>query len=223
METDERSPGRGVRLSAAGPFDALIFDLGGVIVSHDNAVLGERLLSRCAPGTSSAALRAVGEADAYATGTPIKSLHRRLVQELGYHADWSTFSADWCCHLTVDPSMLDYAEALARRNRVLIFSNTNAGHWEFLVRATNGRLAAFESYLSHEIGRVKPSVDAFLHVARAAALDPRRSIFFDDRADNVEGARAAGFQAEVFTSESALRERLGREGVAWDEDSALRA
>ncbi|HEY1926491.1 MAG TPA: HAD-IA family hydrolase [Caulobacteraceae bacterium] len=223
METDERPSGGGVRLTPTPPFEALVFDLGGVIVSHDNAVLGERLLSRCAPGTRTAALRAIAESDAYATGTPIRTLHRRLVQELGYRADWKTFSEDWCCHLAVDPSMLDYAEALGRRNRVLIFSNTNAGHWDFLVRATNGRLAVFESYLSHEIGRVKPSVDAFLHVARAAAVDPRRSIFFDDRADNVEGARAAGFQAEVFTNESALRERLSRDGVTWDEDSALRA
>ncbi|HSZ49946.1 MAG TPA: HAD-IA family hydrolase [Caulobacteraceae bacterium] len=223
METDERPPRRGVRLTPTPPFEALVFDLGGVIVSHDNAVLGERLLSRCAPGTGSAALRAIGEDDAFGTGAPIATLHRRLVDELGYSADWTTFQSDWCCHLVIDPSMLDFVEALARRNRVLIFSNTNAEHWDFLIRASKGRLAEFEAYLSHEIGRLKPSVDAFLHVARAAGLDPRRSIFFDDRADNVAGARAAGFEAEVFTSEIALRERLDRDGVTWDEDSALRA
>jgi FMN phosphatase YigB (HAD superfamily) len=221
VEADERPPCGGFRLSAANPFDALIFDLGGVIVSHDNAVLGERLLSRCAPGTSEAALRAIGEAEEYGTGAPIASLHRRLVDELGYSGDWKIFEADWCCHLAIDPAMLAFVEALARRNRILIFSNTNAGHWEFLQRASEGRLAAFEAYLSHEIGQLKPSPAAFLHVARAAGLEPARSIFFDDRQDNVEGARAAGFQAEVFIGEAPLRERLRDEGVIWEGSSAL--
>ena len=223
MEADERPDGRGVRLSAAAPYEALIFDLGGVIVSHDNAVLGQRLLSKCAPGTESSALRAIAEAEAYGTGAPLGELHQRLADELGYSGDWETFSADWCCHLAVERSMLAFVEALGRRNRVLIFSNTNAGHWDFLVRSTNGRLAAFESYLSHEIGWLKPSVDAFAHVARAAGVTPGRSLFFDDRAENVDGARAAGFKAEVFASETSLREFLRDQGVTWDEGSALSA
>ncbi|HEY2049259.1 MAG TPA: HAD-IA family hydrolase [Caulobacteraceae bacterium] len=223
MEADERPDGGGVRLSAQAPFEALVFDLGGVIASHDNVVLGQRIQSRCVAGTTLDTLRAIGEADEFGTGAPIASLHRRLVEEVGYSADWTTFQADWCCHLALDPSMLGFVEALARRNRVLIFSNTNAEHWDFLVQASEGRLAQFEAYLSHEIGRLKPSVEAFLHVARAAGLEPRRSIFFDDRKDNVEGARAAGFQAEVFTGEAALRERLRQEGVAWAADSELSA
>ncbi|HEX4740866.1 MAG TPA: HAD-IA family hydrolase [Caulobacteraceae bacterium] len=221
MEADERPAGRGVLLSGPAPFEALVFDLGGVIASHDNAVLGERLLSRCVAGTELEALREIGEDEAFGTGAPIASLHRRLVDELGYAADWKTFQADWCCHLALDPSMLRFVEALAHRNRVVIFSNTNAEHWAFLVHESEGRLAEFEAYLSHEIGRLKPSIDSFLHVARAAGLDPRRSIFFDDRKDNVEGARAAGFQAEVFVGEAALRERLRRDGVTWDEDPTV--
>lgn len=223
MEADGRPSGRGARLSAGGPFEALVFDLGGVIASHDNAVLGERLLSRCARGTELTALRTIGEADEFGIGAPIASLHRRLVDELGYCGDWKTFQNDWCCHLALNSSMLRFVEALARRNRVLIFSNTNAEHWEFLMRASEGRLAEFEAYLSHEIGQLKPSAEAFLHVARAAGVDPGRCIFFDDRKDNVEGARAAGFQAEVFTSEAALRERLRKDGVSWDETPTLNA
>lgn len=222
MEADERPAGRGVRLSGPAPFEALVFDLGGVIASHDNAVLGERLLTRCAAGTEPQALRAIAEDEAFGTGAPISALHRRLADELGYDGDWKTFQADWCCHLALDPSMLRFVEALARRNRVIIFSNTNAEHWAFLVRESEGRLANFEAYLSHEIGWLKPSIDAFIRVARAADLDPPQSIFFDDRKDNVEGARAAGFQAEVFAGEAALRERLRRDGVIWDEDPAVR-
>ena len=50
-------------------------------------------------------------------------------------------------------------------------------------------------------------------VAAQAGVDPAGCIFFDDLADNVEGARRAGFQAEVFTSQAALVALLREKGV----------
>jgi putative hydrolase of the HAD superfamily len=203
--------------SLAAPFEALIFDLGGVIVAHDNSVLDERIRSRCAAGMDPAAIRAIGSRDEFGTGeASIAALHQALIEEAGYQGDWETFSADWCCHLEIDPSMLAFVERLAHRNRVLLFSNTNDVHWDFLVAESAGRLAKFEAYLSHEIGQLKPSTAAFSHVARDAGIDPSRSIFFDDRLDNVEGARRAGFRAEVFTNEPDLRRMLLDEGVRLD-------
>jgi FMN phosphatase YigB (HAD superfamily) len=32
--------------AASSPFDAIVFDLGGVIVAHDNAVMVEQIASR---------------------------------------------------------------------------------------------------------------------------------------------------------------------------------
>jgi putative hydrolase of the HAD superfamily len=196
------------------PFEALVFDLGGVIASHDNAILEARLASRCGPDADLVAIRALGSRDAFGTGAAsIADLHAALVAEHGYDGDWGAFRADWCCHLGVDRSMLAYVEQLAANNRVMLFSNTNDVHWDFLVDATGGRLAAIEAYLSHEIGQLKPSPASFLHVAAAAGVEPSRSLFLDDRADNVEGARRAGFHAEVFTDEAALRRLLQAHGV----------
>ncbi len=185
-----------------------------MIVAHDNSVLTERVRSRCAPGTTPEAVTAIGQRDAFGTGeASIEDLHQALVAALGYAGDWETFRADWCCHLELDPSMLAFVEALAATNRVMLFSNTNAVHWEFLVAASAGRLAKLEAYLSHEIGALKPDVESYLLVARAAGIEPARSIFFDDRLDNVEAARLAGFQSEVFTSEAALRAFLAERSV----------
>jgi putative hydrolase of the HAD superfamily len=196
------------------PFEALVFDLGGVIVAHDNAFLGARLASRCPPGTTAEEVARIAQRDAFGLGTAsIAQLHQSLAEEAGYAGDFEVFLDDWSCHLEVDPSMLGFVERLAKRNRVILFSNTNAAHWDFLAGASEGRLAAFKAYLSHEIGHLKPSVDSYLHVAATAGIDPARSIFFDDRAENVEGAREAGFQAEVFTGEADLRRLLTARGV----------
>jgi FMN phosphatase YigB (HAD superfamily) len=198
-------------MPAASPFDAIVFDLGGVIVAHDNAVMVEQIASRT-KATPRDVSRLIRRKD-WGSGLPIADLHAELADELGYRGDWDAFAADWCCHFTVDPAMLAYVQQLASANRVTIFSNTNAVHWDFLVAETGGELGRFEAYLSHELGCSKPSVESFRMVAAQAGIDPARCIFFDDLAENVEGARRAGFQAEVFTGQATLAGLLREKGV----------
>lgn len=201
-------------MSVIPPIEALVFDLGGVIIPHDNEVLHDRLASRCAAGHSDEALRAAVHDRRYGVGEQTTAdLHRRLVDEVGYSLDWPAFALDWCCHLGLDPAMMDYVEDLATRHRVMIFSNTNQEHWDHAVVATGGRLGRLEAYLSHEIGDAKPALSSFAIVAAKAGIAPARSLFFDDRADNVEAARQAGFQAEVFTTQAALRTVLQEAGL----------
>ena len=189
--------------------DALIFDLGNVIIPHDNEVLRQRLVSRCTAPDAGERMNRIAHERRYGTGEATTAdLHQRLTEELGYTGDWPTFVGDWSCHLTLDADMLTFVEQLAKQHRVLIFSNTNAEHWAHAMALSEGRLGAFEPYLSHEIGDLKPSISAFNIVAEKAGLDPARSIFFDDLPDNVAAARKAGFQAEVFTTQAALTDYL---------------
>lgn len=194
--------------------DALVFDLGGVICSHDNQVLYDQLASRCAPTFTADDVKAVVARPGWMTGArPITDLHQVLSDEGGYEGSWETFEADWCCHLAIDPSMLALVEKLAERHRVMIFSNTDAVHWAFNDRASAGRIHAIEAHLSFEIGMLKPTVEAFGLVAARAGIKPARSLFIDDVLANVEAARAAGFQAEVFIDESSLRKSLAARGL----------
>ncbi len=50
-------------------------------------------------------------------------------------------------------------------------------------------------YASHLIGKTKPDRDVFAFVVRDLGCDPTELIFFDDGAENVEGARDAGLLA----------------------------
>jgi FMN phosphatase YigB (HAD superfamily) len=195
------------------PFDAIIFDLGGVIVAHDNRVMVERLASRCRPSVTARDVGALIRRRSWETGAPIAELHAELQGELGYGEAWEGFVADWCCHLAVDGSMLAFAQGLAVHNRVMLFSNTNQPHWDHLVAASGGALGALEAHLSHEMGRAKPSLESFAMVAERSGIEPARSIFFDDVAANVEGAWAAGFEAEVFESQAQLEALLRARGV----------
>ena len=198
----------------AAPFEALVFDLGNVIVPHDNEFLHRRLVSRCAAQNASERLRLLAHDARFGTGErSIADLHRQLVAEIGYGGDWACFVGDWSCHLSLDPSMLALVERLAANNRVMIFSNTNQEHWDHVINLSGGAIGRFEAHLSHEIGQLKPSVQSFLTVAAQAGIAPERSLFIDDAAANVEGARKAGFQAELFTGQAALEAYLTAVGI----------
>lgn len=195
-------------------FEALVFDVGGVIIPHDNEVLYHRLAARClAPEAAIAAIRAAAREPPYELGLrSIASLHERLQRELGYADDWLRFRCAWCSHLTVDPAMLAYVIELAAANRVILFSNTNDEHWQHLLALTDGALGRFEAYLSHELGLGKPDLRSFAAVAERAGIAPRRSLFIDDRLANVEAARQAGFIAETFTDQPTLERYLAGTG-----------
>jgi putative hydrolase of the HAD superfamily len=200
---------------------ALIFDVGGVIVPHDNELLYRTLAARCSAPDAPERIRMTSAAKPYAVGAlPITALHQRMAEELGYDGGWELFARDWCSHLGVDLAMLDFVGRLSQTNRVMLFSNTNQVHWDHVTALSEGALGAFEAYLSHEIGAQKPDVESFMVVAERAGIEPGRCLFFDDVMSNVEAARQAGFQAEQFTTQAALTASLRRRGVSWPDPSA---
>jgi glucose-1-phosphatase len=52
-----------------------------------------------------------------------------------------------------------------------------------------------ELFLSSTIGLRKPDAAAYDHVVKAIGVPPKRIVFFDDLAENIEGARARGLIA----------------------------
>ena len=64
---------------------------------------------------------------------------------------------------------------------------------------TLGYAGAFDAeFYSCDLGCTKPSAAFFETITRRAGLEPARTLFVDDRLDNVEAARACGFAAEQF-------------------------
>ncbi|HML16736.1 MAG TPA: HAD family phosphatase [Bryobacteraceae bacterium] len=65
--------------------------------------------------------------------------------------------------------------------------------------------------LSFELGVVKPRAEIYEHAVRGLGVAPAHALFLDDREENVEGARAIGLHAGLFTSwEAFVGEMPGR-------------
>jgi len=181
--------------------DAVIFDLGNVLVFHDNELLYRRLAERA--GTTPAVVRgALTEPDLFS------ALNRGLLDAdgirhavggaLGVALAPDEFTALWCCHFQVNHAVLPLVERLVGRVRLLLLSNTNVVHTAYL-RQRLPLLERFDHLLfSHDLGLVKPE-EAFYRAALARAdARPERTAFFDDVPEFVAAARALGIHGYVF-------------------------
>ncbi len=76
-------------------------------------------------------------------------------------------------------------------------SNTNPAHWSRLDGTSEYPTVARlrHRHASHLLGVAKPEAAIFEAFAGATGFEPRRTLFFDDVAAYVEGARRAGWTA----------------------------
>ncbi len=106
------------------------------------------------------------------------------------------------------PGARELVRDSSERARVACLSNTNPIHTQ-RQRAEFGIYELFDGlYLSHEMGRVKPDRNAFDHVVRELNCPRDRILFLDDNQINVDGARAAGLEAERAVGVASAREIL---------------
>jgi 2-haloacid dehalogenase len=62
--------------------------------------------------------------------------------------------------------------------------------------------------VSGEARMTKPNPAIYAHHTKAFGLEPSATLFFDDSPKNIEAARKAGWNAELFTSPAKMREDL---------------
>ncbi|MFH1923105.1 MAG: HAD family phosphatase [Planctomycetota bacterium] len=102
--------------------------------------------------------------------------------------------------------------------RLGILSNTCRSHWKHCARRFPVLTESFRVYaLSYEIRAAKPDAAIFRAAAELAGVPPEEIFFTDDIAENVDGARAAGFDAVEYTSASELAAELRRRGLRLDD------
>jgi FMN phosphatase YigB (HAD superfamily) len=124
------------------------------------------------------------------------------------------FRECWSCVFLPDLIVSEALLAdLKRTYPLILVSNTNEAHIEFI--ASRYRVLEYFDHriFSHEVGSLKPDRKIY-DAAIAAAGKPPNSLFFtDDRAENIEAARKLGIQAHQFVSEPDLIDALRRHGV----------
>lgn len=201
-----------------GSADALLFDLGRVVLDIDfsKAIACWAGHAGCQP---EAILARYVRDEAYRLHEMGKisdeDYFASLRTSLGIGISDAQFLEGW--NAIFAGEMPDIAELLPRAARQLplyAFSNTNQPHITYFSKEYADLLGHFrELYLSSSIGLRKPDAEAFDHVVAAIGVPAERIVFFDDLAENIEGARARGLKAVHVTSPRDVANALEALGI----------
>lgn len=197
----------------------LVFDFGNVIGFFSRLRAAEQLAAYGPPGTSiDELMRFIFFTDlepAFESGrlpgsAVLQSLRERFRlqgsdEELGKaHSDM----------FTPNPEVCDLIPRLQGKNRLALLSNTNELHYRQFRGQFASVLDRFDRlFVSHEVGLRKPAPEIYHHVQQWAAVPPEECIFIDDLPENVEAARACGWQGIVYRPDDDLAAGLRAMGA----------
>src|ERR1700760_3416004 len=188
-----------------GAADALLFDLGRVVIDIDFG----KVLARWADhaGCTAADLQ-----------KPFSQSETYRRHETGHASDAEFFGAlrttlgigisddqlleGWNTIFAGEmPGINALLARAAKRLPLYAFSNTNRPHVAHFSKPYADVLGHFRKvFLSCAIGLRKPDAAAYDHVVKEIGVPAGRIVFFDDVVENIEGARARGLQAVHVTS-----------------------
>ena len=180
--------------------ELLLFDLGGVVIDIDF----ERIFKKWSvySGLPMQKIRANFSADAAFEAHERGELdstgyYRYLCESIGMKMSFDQFSEGWNDIMVapIDPTV-NLLKHLSAQIPLYALSNANPLHKAYWENTYVDELGYFRRiFVSSDIGHRKPEPDAYLRVADELDVDLQNIVFFDDLADNVEGARSLGMQA----------------------------
>lgn len=180
------------------PVQCLLLDVGKVLVDLNYADLADRMLALTGLGPTQlqSMLREGGMVERFETGKmPGTQFHEEICRRTGTRIPWQDFLSIWNSILGPPLVPEEVIEALARKLRVWIISNTNELHFEFMTRNYAFPRHCEGFVLSHEVGVLKPNRRIFERAVARMQVDPSRVLFVDDQEVNVKAAQDLGIHA----------------------------
>lgn len=196
---------------------AVIFDMGRVLINIDNKMLVEKLFK----GLDSDNLQELGRRT---MGDPAMvefnsgriaahEFHRRMCQTYQLDLSFEAFKSLWCETLYRMDGMEDLVASLSQKMTVGLLSDTDPIHWCSICSRWPWIAAIKNPTLSYEVGVMKPNAAAYLAAAENVKTPPPQCLFIDDLESNVEGARAIGMHAIRFEGKDSLIRQLSTSGI----------
>lgn len=200
-------------------YDTVIFDLGEVIIDLNGNAVVEELKSASGKDLDYKELIVSSPLlQLYETGQMSEAEFRSGMNEL-LQLSFSDqeFDRIWNLMLhNIPVNRLQLMESLKTNYQVMILSNTNPIHErkfdEIVASQIEGKKMSdmvHHAHYSHDLGFRKPDRNIYQSIISKHVLTPGRTLFLDDRLDNVEAARETGIHAVRVEFPDQIFEILG--------------
>lgn len=192
-------------------YDAIICDLGNVLINFDHRIAVKKILC-CTPkkeedvydlffDSGLTELYEKGEID---TAEFFYRVKETLELEMGqddFFAIWN----DIFFETPLNIKMCDFLKGVKSKYTLVMVSNLNVTHFEFL----KPRMSIFNEFdklvLSYEVGYRKPAPEIYKAALDFARVGPEKAFYIDDRRDLIEGAEKLGIKGVVFDGDEAFK------------------
>ncbi len=187
-----------------------IFDLGNVIVDIDfNRVLGAWSDFSRVPLATLKQNFTMGEAFHQHERGEIsdEAFAEAMCHEMDLPLSYEQFAHGWqAVFVALRPEVIDTMNKLREQgHRVVVLSNTNCLHTTFWPgEYPQIHDSADKIYLSQEMGMRKPEARIYQAVLQAEGFSAADTVFFDDNADNIEGANQLGITSILVTGKETI-------------------
>lgn len=200
----------------------IYFDMGNVLLLFDH-MLGCRQMAEVS-GVDAERVRQVlfdtGLELRYEAGElSTREFYDAFCEQIGAKPDYPALLRAAGDIFTVNASIVPVVAALNDAGyRLGLLSNTCEAHWEYIRQYRYSIISdMFEVItLSYEVQAMKPDKRIFTAAAEKAGVAPQEIFFTDDVAGHVAGARAAGFDAEQYTTTQELVRHLRKRGLKFN-------
>lgn len=200
-------------ISSKPKVDAVIFDIGNVLVFHDNELLHRRLTEAAARPVDAGQVSPQLWDAIHRGDLDAEEIHRRICAAIGSAMDRGEFARLWSSHFAVNREILPVVEGLIGRVKLVALSNTNVLHAQHLLELLP-LLKKFDHLVfSNEVRLTKPDPEIYREALRIAGVAAFRAVFFDDIEEYVEAARAVGMLAYPYRSVLDLEAQLATLGL----------
>jgi len=199
--------------------ETIIFDLGEVIIDLDSKRVIDQF-QKYSDKSAEDIIRLISKSQDlidYEVGKMTDVEFCQVVNELlSIELSQASFEAIWNSFLgIIKLDKLHLMLALKEKFNVLILSNTNAIHQSAFDRRVGEHIPSktmadlvHTAYYSHELGLRKPDPHIYQKVIDLQNLNPAKTIFFDDRLENITAAQDSGIQAIQVTYSNQILDQL---------------
>ena len=199
--------------------ELVLFDLDGVLVHYDRAQRVEHLATSlgCSARQVDEALFGSGLESRYDHGELGTTQYLdRLGIALGTPVGREAWAAARAAAMRIDDDCLDLLARVAGQAEVAILTNNGPLLGEVLPELLPALFPRFEGRVlcSATLGGSKPAPDVYLRALARLRHAPHATLFLDDNAANVDGARIAGLHAERVVAPGELAAILAAYGLA---------
>ena len=198
---------------------AIIFDLGNVLIGFDHRIGVKRILKHTPKSTQeiydlffdSAFTREFEKG-----GISCLEFFAKVKDSLELRIGYAEFLPIWNEIFFAKPEMEEFAASLNSGRRLVLLSNVNQLHYEYLTAAFPRAFSLFSPdkiIPSFRTGFMKPDREIYELALSSAGVLAQEAVYVDDRLDLIEAASGYGIRSIQFKDINQLRQEFLNLGI----------